>query len=73
MAGSAQFGVNGTCVGHFMESIKLYCFIPCRGKMLMDIVVLKKKIINHIDSQNTYTVFFLSYFTLENRCIDFLK
>lgn len=27
MAGSAPFGVNGTCAGHFMENIKLYCFL----------------------------------------------
>lgn len=40
MVGSAPFSVNGTYVGHFMENIKLYCFILCRGKKLMDAVLL---------------------------------
>merc|ERR1712035_236771 len=31
---------NGTYVGHFMESIKLYGFLQCRGKELMDFFVL---------------------------------
>lgn len=39
MAESAPFSDNGTYMGHFMANTKLYCYILCRGKKLMGVIV----------------------------------